>query len=100
MEGIIKIGAVNCAEDPHLCQSQNVMGYPSLVVYPDGSLFQGQRELDPLIEFITSRLRVELIQITNRNVKSLSNEWEPYASRPWLIDFCDEMENCFKQADR
>jgi hypothetical protein len=35
MEGIIHIGAVNCAEDPHLCQSQNVRGYPSLIAYPD-----------------------------------------------------------------
>ncbi|KAI6174875.1 DnaJ-like protein subfamily C member 10 [Aphelenchoides bicaudatus] len=100
MEGIIRIGAVNCAEDPHLCQSQNVRGYPSLVAFPDHAFFQGHREIDAFVEFITSKLRVELIQITKKNADSLSNQWEPYNSRPWLIDFCDEMENCFKQADK
>lgn len=34
MEGVLRIGAVNCAEDPMLCHSQGVMGYPSLVIYP------------------------------------------------------------------
>ena len=34
MDGVLRIGAVNCAEDPMLCQSQRVMGYPSLVLYP------------------------------------------------------------------
>lgn len=115
MSGIIKIGAVNCAEDPHLCQSQNVRAYPSLLAYPDvnsificskkisyfqKAFFQGKRDMEPLIEFITSKLRVELIQVTSKNIESLSNQWEPYAFRPWLIDFCDEMENCFKQADK
>jgi DnaJ family protein C protein 10 len=100
MDGIIKIGAVNCAEDPHLCQSQRVNAYPSLVAYPDHVFFQGQREVEPLIEFITARLRVELIQVTSRNIESLSQQWEPYNKRPWLIDFCDEMEDCFTVAKR
>jgi DnaJ family protein C protein 10 len=100
MNGIIKIGAVNCAEDPHLCQSQHVRAYPSLVAYPDHSFFQGRRDIDSFVEFITSKLRVELIQVTSRNVESLSMQWEPYSTRPWLIDFCDEMENCFKEANR
>lgn len=39
MDGIIRIGAVNCAEDPMLCQSQQVRGYPSLVVYPQVLFF-------------------------------------------------------------
>jgi hypothetical protein len=40
-EGVARIGAVNCAEDPNLCRSQNVMGYPSLIVYPQEVWFQG-----------------------------------------------------------
>lgn len=34
MDGVVRIGAVNCAEDPELCQSHRVMGYPSLVLFP------------------------------------------------------------------
>lgn len=39
MHGIIRIGAVNCAEDPHLCQSQSVNSYPSLLLYPQVQKF-------------------------------------------------------------
>lgn len=34
MFGGIRIGAVNCADDPFLCQSQGINGYPSLVLFP------------------------------------------------------------------
>lgn len=34
MQGVVRVGAVNCAEDPQLCQSQSVNSYPSLVIYP------------------------------------------------------------------
>uniref|UniRef100_A0A914S384 Uncharacterized protein n=1 Tax=Parascaris equorum TaxID=6256 RepID=A0A914S384_PAREQ len=43
MEGALRIGAVNCAEDPILCQSQNVVGYPSLVLYPENAAVLGER---------------------------------------------------------
>jgi len=40
-EGVAQIGAVNCAEDPGLCQSQRVTHYPSLLLYPRLEWFQG-----------------------------------------------------------
>ncbi|VDM56904.1 unnamed protein product [Angiostrongylus costaricensis] len=59
MEGAIRIGAVNCAEDPGLCQSQRVYAYPSLVLYPSGELYRGAREVESLQEFVLQRVMTE-----------------------------------------
>lgn len=39
MDGVIRIGAVNCAEDPMLCRSQQVTAYPTLLLYPEVNIF-------------------------------------------------------------
>ncbi|KIH60236.1 thioredoxin [Ancylostoma duodenale] len=105
MEGAIRIGAVNCAEDPGLCQSQRVHAYPSLVVYPTGEFYNGVRDLELLQEFILQRMTAEgdvswldlvahvgILHLGSDNIEALTTEWEPYDSRPWIIDFCDETE--------
>lgn len=60
MEGTVRIGAVNCAEDPQLCQSQRVNAYPSLVLYPSGEFFNGIREVDHLVDFVMQRMKSEV----------------------------------------
>ncbi|KAK0422224.1 hypothetical protein QR680_007443 [Steinernema hermaphroditum] len=103
MDGVIRIGAVNCAEDPMLCQSQNVMGYPSLVLYTgngQGIFYQGHRELNALLAFITQRFKSEVHRVTFKNYLSLSTEWEDYSGSPWVIDFCDDDEQCLSKQNR
>ena len=34
LEGVIKIGAVNCGEEFFLCNQESITGYPSLIMYP------------------------------------------------------------------
>lgn len=34
LEGVIRIGAVNCQEEWNLCRRQGIHSYPSLVLYP------------------------------------------------------------------
>uniref|UniRef100_A0A914C2D7 DnaJ homolog subfamily C member 10 n=1 Tax=Acrobeloides nanus TaxID=290746 RepID=A0A914C2D7_9BILA len=100
MEGVIRIGAVNCAEDPMLCQSHQVMGYPSLVAFPERLFYQGPRELNKLVEFIMSKLNVEMHRVTFKNFEALSTEWVKYAGKPWVIDFCDDEEYCLSKINR
>uniref|UniRef100_A0A158R4Y1 DnaJ homolog subfamily C member 10 n=1 Tax=Syphacia muris TaxID=451379 RepID=A0A158R4Y1_9BILA len=100
MDGVLRIGAVNCAEDPMLCQSQNVMAYPSLVLYPEGIFFNGPREMETLVEFAMSRVSAEVHYIKNSNYKALTEEWDQYAFRPWVVDFCDEHDNCLSVTNR
>lgn len=35
VDGVIRIGAVNCLDDYALCQQQGIYGYPSLLMYPE-----------------------------------------------------------------
>uniref|UniRef100_A0A9J2PHY4 DnaJ homolog subfamily C member 10 n=1 Tax=Ascaris lumbricoides TaxID=6252 RepID=A0A9J2PHY4_ASCLU len=100
MEGALRIGAVNCAEDPILCQSQNVMGYPSLVLYPERVFYTGQRELNELLEFAMSRILTDVHQLSKSNVRYMSVEWDRYASRGWVIDFCDDHNDCLSANNR
>ena len=37
LEGVIRIGAVNCEDDWHLCRMQGIRSYPSLIMYPSVS---------------------------------------------------------------
>jgi DnaJ family protein C protein 10 len=100
MEGVVRIGAVNCAEDPMLCQSQNVMGYPSLVLYPNNLFYQGPRTLKGLTDFVMQKIVAEIHRITFKNYLSLSTEWEKYAPFPWVIDFCEDEESCLSKINR
>ena len=34
LEGVVRIGAVNCGDDRMLCRNEGITGYPSLKVYP------------------------------------------------------------------
>uniref|UniRef100_A0AC34RN72 DnaJ homolog subfamily C member 10 n=1 Tax=Panagrolaimus sp. JU765 TaxID=591449 RepID=A0AC34RN72_9BILA len=100
MEGVVRIGAVNCAESIHLCQSQQIMGYPSLVVYPDHLIYQGPREVNALVNFIMSKVASEVHHMTYKNYIQLSTEWEKYASKPWVVEFCEDEDACLSKINR
>ena len=34
LEGVIRVGAVNCEDDRALCRMQGIHSYPSLILYP------------------------------------------------------------------
>ena len=34
LEGVVRIGAVNCGDDWQLCRFQGIRSYPSLLMYP------------------------------------------------------------------
>lgn len=82
------MGAVNCAEDPQLCQSQRVNAYPSLVFYPTGEFYQGHRDVELMVDFAIQRLKSEVLHLNSENWKALSEDWEPYNRLPWVVDMC------------
>uniref|UniRef100_A0A8C9WUF6 DnaJ homolog subfamily C member 10 n=1 Tax=Sander lucioperca TaxID=283035 RepID=A0A8C9WUF6_SANLU len=54
MDGVIRIGAVNCGDNNHLCRSKGINSYPSLFVYRAGQRpekFNGERSKDSLVQF-------------------------------------------------
>lgn len=38
MDGVIRIGAVNCGDNNHLCRRKGINSYPSLYIYRSGQV--------------------------------------------------------------
>lgn len=86
MEGTLRIGAVNCAEDPVLCQSQNVMAYPSLVVFPQRIFYRGERSVDSLVAFISAWMPTKMYRLDEQNI----NETIANSAMGWVLEYCRE----------
>ncbi|KAL3074744.1 hypothetical protein niasHS_014189 [Heterodera schachtii] len=91
MDGIVRIGAVNCAEDPELCQSQHVNGYPSLVLFPKQLFFHGSRDLASLSAFLLSNLPSQPL----RSLEQLPENW-----RPLLVELNDGESEGMEEHER
>jgi DnaJ family protein C protein 10 len=65
LEGVIRIGAVNCQEDWNLCNHQGIQSYPSLVLYPGvHAVFDACiRSTDSIVNYILDNLDVVLVDL-------------------------------------
>ncbi|CAG9540325.1 unnamed protein product [Cercopithifilaria johnstoni] len=101
MEGVLRIGAVNCAEDPMLCHSQGVMGYPSLVIYPHRHFFHGQRQLDDIVAFAMEYVTSVVLQLTDSDINLFKTKENEKNARGWLLDFCEhQSSDCLSELNR
>uniref|UniRef100_A0A915PSW6 DnaJ homolog subfamily C member 10 n=1 Tax=Setaria digitata TaxID=48799 RepID=A0A915PSW6_9BILA len=101
MEGVLRIGAVNCAEDPMLCRSQGVMAYPSLVIYPHKHFFNGQRELSQIIAFAMKYVTGVVLQLTDSDVDLFETKSNTRYPCGWLLDFCEHwIGDCLSELNR
>lgn len=96
LEGVIRIGAVNCEDDWSLCYQLSIQAYPTLLYYEreahlyEGEKYTGPRSLEALTKFVLSKLSVEVKRIS-------SNDWEQsgFRSQNWLLFLCPEdSANC------
>lgn len=102
LNSIIRIGAVNCEEDRPLCQSEGIRSYPSLILYPNVVRFQGERNLDSLIDFVLRNLKI------NRNIfddanfaDSLKNLIETIGSQSRFVAIaCVDKHDCLFEDTR
>ena len=61
LDGIAKVGAVDCTSEQSLCQEYSVQGYPTIKVFhPETSAedYQGARSADAIVEFAKSKADV------------------------------------------
>ncbi|XP_015260681.1 PREDICTED: dnaJ homolog subfamily C member 10-like isoform X1 [Cyprinodon variegatus] len=82
MDGVIRIGAVNCGDNNHLCRRKGINSYPSLYVYRAGQRpekFTGERNKDDLLRFsmqfitttVTELWQGEPFQLSTHNAPCL-----------------------------
>lgn len=103
LEGVIRIGAVNCGDELMLCRQQGIRSYPSLFMFPQREKYFGERTRAELIAFALRSVQAPVVDLWDGNFQEeLADEARSYL--PWLITFCGdggdclEMETCQKLA--
>uniref|UniRef100_A0A8P4G6C7 DnaJ homolog subfamily C member 10 n=1 Tax=Dicentrarchus labrax TaxID=13489 RepID=A0A8P4G6C7_DICLA len=99
MDGVIRIGAVNCGDNNHLCRRKGINSYPSLFIYRAGQKpekFNGERSKDDLVRFSMQFITTTVTQLWQGN---LFSEIESAFSSGlgWLITFCSVFMQCVTQ---
>ncbi|KAM9343047.1 dnaJ homolog subfamily C member 10 isoform 2-T2 [Pholidichthys leucotaenia] len=102
MDGVIRIGAVNCGDNNHLCRRKGINSYPSLYIYRSGQgpeKFNGDRTKDNLVLFAMRFITTTVTQLWQGNV---FNEIERAFSSglSWLITFCSSTGDCLEPRTR
>ncbi|XP_043277162.1 dnaJ homolog subfamily C member 10-like [Venturia canescens] len=102
LEGVIRIGAVNCEDDWQLCHQLGIQSYPTLLFYPKNSKhgirYVGAKTFDDINRFVLDRIDVNINGITKsewmRILKGMNLE------RPTLIFTCGPGRDCPISDDR
>uniref|UniRef100_A0A8C2WR99 DnaJ homolog subfamily C member 10 n=1 Tax=Cyclopterus lumpus TaxID=8103 RepID=A0A8C2WR99_CYCLU len=102
MDGVIRIGAVNCGDNNHLCRSKGINSYPSLSIFRAGQRpekFNEERSKDSLVRFAMKFITTTVTQLWQGNV--FSEIESAYASGlGWLITFCCDTGDCLEPTTR
>ncbi|CAH1105266.1 unnamed protein product [Psylliodes chrysocephalus] len=96
LEGVIRIGAVNCEDDFHLCHQLRIEAYPTLLYYEkefhlyEGIKYTGDRTVEALEDFVLSKVDGNILIVSSANWENLQSE-----NDRWLLFLCnDDNPNC------
>uniref|UniRef100_UPI00398EEA9F dnaJ homolog subfamily C member 10 isoform X2 n=1 Tax=Pristiophorus japonicus TaxID=55135 RepID=UPI00398EEA9F len=96
MDGVIRIGAVNCGDNRMLCRSKGITSYPSLYIFKTGRSpvkYFGDRSKEELVRFAMKYVTSEVTELWAGNFASAFNT--AYSSGiGWLVTFCAETGDC------
>ncbi|CAF0886173.1 unnamed protein product [Didymodactylos carnosus] len=95
LEGVIRIGAVNCMDEWSLCNEQGIQAYPSLLIYPGRINYNGDRQKDDLIRYAMSFVTADLLHLNDKTFKQELSE-KSQNNKPFLIAYCrkNDEDNC------
>lgn len=91
LDGVVRIGAVNCQDDWQICQMQGIRSYPSLLIYPSRKKYYGDRSTKAMVDFALSHIKVTVLKLSPSNIKQTSAK---DSSAPWLISVCHTDGDC------
>jgi thioredoxin-like negative regulator of GroEL len=76
------IADVNCSDEPELCESNGVAGYPTIKVHKDGSedKYNGPRGFEELKEYVDENLAIKC-DVNNMTAATCSEKAQTYAAK-------------------
>ncbi|XP_033899338.3 dnaJ homolog subfamily C member 10-like [Acipenser ruthenus] len=102
MDGVIRIGAVNCGDNRMLCRSNGINSYPSLYIYKAGmnpEKFFGDRTKKSLQDFAMQFVKSKVTELWAGNF--VETVEKAFSSRiGWLVTFCAESGDCLGSESR
>ncbi|GAB1598037.1 dnaJ homolog subfamily C member 10-like [Argonauta hians] len=90
LDGVVRIGAVNCQDDWNVCRMQGIRSYPTLMLYPMKMKYQGERSTEALVQYALKNIYAKVFTINPQNYMSITLE----NALPWLINYCSFEEDC------
>ncbi|KAK3083050.1 hypothetical protein FSP39_012593 [Pinctada imbricata] len=94
LEGVIRIGAVNCEDDWQLCRMQGIRSYPSLVMYPSKEKYHGERTTGQLVKHALKQIKAKVIELWSGNFES---QLKSNDKHPWLVSYCGDGGDCLSK---
>ena len=89
LEGVVRVGAVNCQEEFMLCRGQGISGYPSLNLYTmqhGTTKFRGRKEEEEILQFLVSFLPDRMVDLWAGNLDKFARPGLSGA-KSWLVSF-------------
>lgn len=102
MDGIIRIGAVNCGDNRMLCRNKGVNSYPSLHIFKAGTnaiKYFGDRSKEHLITFAMQYVSSAVTELWAGNIATVIEE-SSSSGIGWLITFCADTGDCLSSQTR
>lgn len=77
--GIIKVAAVNCADEEELCEEYNISSYPTILVFPDNTakkfeIYKGKRTYEEFSNYAISHMTSFVRFVNNSNFSEFYNK--------------------------
>lgn len=102
VDGLLRIGAVNCGDDRMLCRMKGVNSYPSLFIFRSGMAavkYHGDRSKESLVSFAMQHVRSTVTELWTGNfVNAIQTAFA--AGIGWLITFCSKGGDCLTSQTR
>ncbi|OXU22293.1 hypothetical protein TSAR_009361 [Trichomalopsis sarcophagae] len=104
LEGVIRVGAVNCEDDWHLCSQVGIQSYPTLMHYPpnskQGVRYRGEKSYEEIMRFVLDKIDADIREISKSVWNLLFEGNDKSIENPVLIFVCGENRYCFTKDER
>ncbi|XP_027721736.1 dnaJ homolog subfamily C member 10 [Vombatus ursinus] len=102
MDGLFRIGAVNCGDDRMLCRMKGIQSYPSLYIFKSETnpvKYFGERSKDHLVNFAMRYVKSTVTELWAGNfVNAIETAFASGVG--WLITFCSKTGDCLSSQTR